>query len=108
MTRNDIADRRRGGSVAPVKPFGRIPLVCLGGLAGLAIVWGPARSGAQQPYDYPFRNPALRPEERAANILSLMTVDEKIAGLGNPALQRLRIPGYGTAEGIHQSEEHTS
>jgi beta-glucosidase len=103
MIRNDVADRQRGGSVAPVKLFGRIPLVCLGGLAGLAIVWGPAPSGAQQSYEYPFRNPALRPEERAANILSLMTVDEKIAALGNPALQRLGIPGFGTAEGIHQA-----
>ncbi|HKD09194.1 MAG TPA: glycoside hydrolase family 3 C-terminal domain-containing protein [Bryobacteraceae bacterium] len=50
----------------------------------------------------PFGNPALSPEERAANILSLMTLDEKIAALGNPAVPRLGIPSYGTSEGIHQ------
>ncbi len=50
----------------------------------------------------PFRNAALSPEERAANILSLMTLDEKIAALANPAVPRLGIPGYGTSEGIHQ------
>lgn len=49
-----------------------------------------------------FRNPSLSPEERAANILSLMTIDEKIAALGNPAVPRLGIPSYGTSEGIHQ------
>jgi beta-glucosidase len=52
--------------------------------------------------DAPFRNSSLSPEERARNILTLMTLDEKIAALANPAVPRLGIPGYGTSEGIHQ------
>jgi beta-glucosidase len=57
---------------------------------------------AAQPGDPPFRNSSLSPEARAANILSLMTLDEKIAALANPAVPRLGIPAYGTSEGIHQ------
>jgi beta-glucosidase len=63
-------------------------------------MWSAASLAAQQ-YQYPFQNPKLSVEERAANILSLMTLDEKIAALGNPAVERLKIPGYGTSEGIH-------
>ena len=60
-----------------------------------------APAEAQQ-YEYTFRNPNLTVDERAANILSLMTLDEKIAALTNPAVARLKIPGYGTSEAIHQ------
>ena len=69
-------------------------------LLGIAI-FGCSWSAAQQ-YEYPFLNPSLSVEERAANILSLMTLEEKIAALTNPAVARLKIPGYGTSEGIHQ------
>jgi beta-glucosidase len=62
-----------------------------------------SRSVAQAQYEYPFRNPALSTEERAANIVSLLSLDEKLAALGNPAIARLGIPGFGTAEGIHQA-----
>ena len=61
-----------------------------------------APPAAAQQYEYPFQNPGLPVEERAANILSLMTLDEKIAALTNPAVTRLKIPGYGTSEAIHQ------
>jgi beta-glucosidase len=57
---------------------------------------------AAQSYEYPFQNPNLSVESRAANILSLMTLDEKIAALASPAVARLKIPAYGTSEGIHQ------
>ncbi len=55
-----------------------------------------------QQYQYPFQNPNLPLEQRAANIISLMTLEEKIAALGSPAVPRLQIPAYGVAEGIHQ------
>jgi beta-glucosidase len=51
---------------------------------------------------YPFQNPELPLEQRIANILSLMTVEEKIACLGtNPSVPRLGIKGSGHVEGIH-------
>lgn len=57
---------------------------------------------AQPRYEYPFQNPALRIEQRADNIISLLTLDEKLAALGNAAVARLKIPVPGTSEGIHQ------
>ena len=54
------------------------------------------------PYQYPFQNPALPIEERVNNIVSLMTLDEKIACLGtDPSVPRLGIKGSHHVEGIH-------
>lgn len=51
---------------------------------------------------YPFQDPNLPIEERINNILSLMTLDEKVACLGtNPSVPRLGIKGSGHVEGIH-------
>jgi beta-glucosidase len=51
---------------------------------------------------YPFQSPNLPVEERITNILSLMTLDEKVACLGtNPSVPRLGIKGSGHVEGIH-------
>jgi len=46
--------------------------------------------------DYPFRNPALTVEQRAADLVSRLTLDEKIAQMLNrtPAIERLKIPPY--------------
>ena len=55
-----------------------------------------------QHYKYPFLDPKLPAEKRIDNILSLMTVDEKIDCLGvQTAVPRLGIPSYGGSEGIH-------
>jgi beta-glucosidase len=62
---------------------------------------GTVRLSAQQ-YEYPFQNPNLPLEQRADHIVSLMTIEEKIAALGSPAVPRLHIPAYGVSEGIHQ------
>jgi beta-glucosidase len=52
--------------------------------------------------NYPFRDPKLPMEQRIGNILSLMTIDEKIDCLGVPTgVARLGIPSYGGSEGIH-------
>jgi beta-glucosidase len=59
-------------------------------------------SFAQQKYQYPFQDPSLPAEKRIDNILSLMTIDEKIDCLGVPTgVPRLGIPSYGGSEGIH-------
>jgi beta-glucosidase len=51
---------------------------------------------------YPFQNPDLPVEQRIDNILSLMTLDEKIECLDtNPSVPRLGIKASGHVEGIH-------
>ncbi|MCS0583173.1 glycoside hydrolase family 3 C-terminal domain-containing protein [Massilia pinisoli] len=51
---------------------------------------------------YPFQDPTLPPQQRIANILSLMTPDEKIAALSpDSGVPRLGIPSFGATEGIH-------
>ena len=51
---------------------------------------------------YPFQNPDLPIEQRIDNILSLMTIDEKIECLDtNPRFLDSGIKGSGHVEGIH-------
>jgi beta-glucosidase len=57
---------------------------------------------AEPQYQYPFQNPSLSLDQRAANIVSLMTMDEKLAALQNAAVPRLGVPAPGISEGIHQ------
>jgi len=53
-------------------------------------------------YQYPFQNPDLSAEERITNLLSLMTLDEKIECLGTtPSVPRLGVKGANHMEGIH-------
>jgi beta-glucosidase len=52
--------------------------------------------------EYPFQDPDLPLEDRVANIIALMTLDEKIACLGAyPRVPRLGIHGTEHAEGLH-------
>jgi beta-glucosidase len=61
----------------------------------------PAQQPSQQP-TYPFQDPSLPVEKRIDNLLSLMTVDEKINVLGTiTAVPRLGVPNIGSTEGIH-------
>ena len=58
-------------------------------------------ASAQQP-TYSFQDPSLPVEKRIDNLLSLMTVDEKINVLGTfTAVPRLGVPNIGSTEGIH-------
>jgi beta-glucosidase len=51
---------------------------------------------------YPFKDPNLPAEKRIDNLLSLMTLDEKIACLGTrTGVPRLGAPNIGSSEGIH-------
>lgn len=59
-----------------------------------------ASLSAQQ--KYPFQNPNLDTEKRIDNLLSLMTLDEKIQALStNPSIPRLGVKGTGHVEGLH-------
>ena len=56
---------------------------------------------AQQPR-YPFNDPSLPMEKRIDNLLSLMTIDEKVNCLStNTGVPRLGVMNYGSSEGIH-------
>jgi beta-glucosidase len=60
-----------------------------------------ASASAQQP-QYPFRDPSLPADKRIDNLLSLMTLEEKIDVLGtDTAVPRLGVPSFGSSEGIH-------
>ncbi|HYJ48135.1 MAG TPA: glycoside hydrolase family 3 C-terminal domain-containing protein, partial [Pyrinomonadaceae bacterium] len=61
-----------------------------------------AAAPADNLYQYPFQDPNLPAEERITNLLSLMTIDEKVECLGtNPSVPRLGVKGAGHMEGIH-------
>jgi beta-glucosidase len=67
------------------------------GLAFAALVPAPA-----QQQKYPFNDPSLPVEKRIDNLLSLMTIDEKVGCLGTiTAVPRLGVPNIGSSEGIH-------
>lgn len=82
--------------------LGTAPIV----MAVVAAAFGAVMVRAQQQTPsqqaYPFQDPNLPAEQRVNNIISLMTVDEKIACLGtNPSVPRLGIRGTGHSEGLH-------
>ena len=57
-----------------------------------------AGAATAQQYKYPFQNPNLPIEQRVNNILSLMTVDEKLAALSRfPMSPGLELPGHRTS-----------
>ena len=55
-----------------------------------------------QQASYPFNDPALPMEKRIDNLLSLMTVEEKVGCLGTrTGVPRLGVANMGSSEGIH-------
>lgn len=55
-----------------------------------------------QQKQFPFQNPNLDTEKRIDNLLSLMTLDEKVQALStNPSVKRLGLIGTGHVEGLH-------
>ena len=72
----------------------------LSGILSL-LVLGFAPALAQQA-PYPFKDPSLPAEKRIDNLLSQMTLDEKIDCLGTQTgVPRLGVPNFGSSEGIH-------
>ncbi|MDR1417374.1 MAG: glycosyl hydrolase, partial [Prevotellaceae bacterium] len=53
-------------------------------------------AGCSSSYEYPFQNPSLSVEQRANDIVSRLTLEEKVAQMLNktPAIERLGIPPY--------------
>jgi len=63
----------------------------------LIIIAGLVLSGmAQKKYDYDFQNPSLSIEKRVNDLVSRLTLEEKVSQMLNaaPAIDRLRIPAY--------------
>ena len=78
-----------------------LALLLLGALLGLGARPGHAQAPTA-PYQYPFQDPARPAEERITNLISLMTLDEKIACLATrTSVPRLGIAGTNHAEGLH-------
>lgn len=63
---------------------------------------------------YPFQNPKISIEKRVDNLVSLLTLDEKISQMVNnsPAIERLGIPAYNwwneTLHGVARSPYHVT
>jgi beta-glucosidase len=70
--------------------------ICCAGLGQARGGHGPAQE------KFPFQNPALPIEQRVTDIISRMTLEEKVAALStNPSVPRLGIMGSGHVEGLH-------
>ena len=54
-----------------------------------------------QKLKYPFQDVKLEPEKRIENVVSLMTLDEKISVFGGGGIARLGVKGSGSVEAIH-------
>jgi beta-glucosidase len=65
----------------------------------LCVAWLAFSASAPAQYQYPFQDPKLDAEKRIDNVLSLMTLDEKIAGLGMTGVAVPRLGIRGTAFG---------
>ncbi len=65
-------------------------------------------------YQYPFQDPSVPIEKRVGNLVSLLTLDEKIGQMVNnaPAIPRLGIPAYNwwneTLHGVARSPYHVT
>jgi beta-glucosidase len=70
--------------------------------AGVLCLFLAAAAGLAAPHEYPFQDPNLPLEERVNNIISLMTIKEKVAFLSSrPGVPRLGISPMGHCEGLH-------
>ena len=79
----------------PVKTFSRARLTLL--FFVLAGTFAFAQTN-----QYPFQNPAMALEDRVDNIVTLMTLDEKVAFFSSrPGVPRLGIHAMGHVEGLH-------
>ena len=81
---------------------GSIAVAALAAGFAAVVIW--AQPQTPQPGTYPFQDPKLPIEQRVDNIVSLLTLDEKIGMLGQvqPAIPRLGIKAFTNwTEGLH-------
>ena len=64
--------------------------------SALALAFLTATLGAAQKYEHKFQDPELSNAERAEDLISKLTLEEKVGQLmyGAPAIERLNIPQY--------------
>ena len=64
--------------------------------ASALLVTGLSYTALAQGTDMPYKNPALSPQQRAADLVSRMTLEEKVGqmGSGAAAIPRLGVPAY--------------
>jgi beta-glucosidase len=87
-----------GSQNRPAKKSLKLPLL----LGSALLAFGLPAAWSQQSYQYPFQNPNLPVEQRVDDIVSRLTLDEKIHCLGtHPDVPRLGIRGTGHVEGLH-------
>ena len=70
----------------------------------LFTAFSPVLSAQQVPADAPYLNPNLPVEQRVDDLISRMSLDEKISQIGHiaPAIPRLKVPAYNWwNEGLH-------
>ena len=70
-------------------------------LVGVAAILGFVGSASAQNTN-PYFDPTRTIEQRVNNIVSLMTLEEKIAAITGPGIPHADIPVVGSAEAIHQ------
>lgn len=72
------------------------------GIRAIALATALLASASALAQSEPFRNPQLPVDQRVADLVSRMTVDEKIDALStNSGVARLGVPNFGASEGIH-------
>lgn len=68
----------------------------------IALIFFAGEQNYAQEKGYPFQNSNLPAEDRITNLLSLMTLDEKVIALStDPSVPRLGVHGTGHVEGLH-------
>jgi beta-glucosidase len=73
----------------------------IGWVGGLVLAAGLARVACAQA-DYPFRDPKLGDDQRIADLLGRLTLDEKVTLMsGHPKVPRLGLVLSGQVEGLH-------
>ena len=81
-------------------------------LSAIAFLALSAASLCQQPANAPYLDPGLSPEKRAADLVSRMTLEEKVLQMQNsaPAIPRLGVPAYNwwneALHGVAQRARH--
>jgi len=95
---------KKASMIAPVSLVGALVWAMAGSsLAQMAPPTPPSDTPAPPaPGTYPFQDATLPADQRIANLLSLMTIDEKINALSTQSgVPRLGVPSFGSSEGIH-------